>query len=280
MTKALLFSYISFSTLQLKGLTVPEKVTYVRFRRTKDGTSHYGILGYEKIVQLEQPPWLGIEKTKLSHKIANVTLLAPVSPTKIICVGLNYHAHVDASQSATKAPEQPMLFLKPPSSIIGPDDKIKYPSQSKRVDFEAELGVVIGKRAENVSKADALKYVLGYTCVNDVTARDLQKTDGQWGRAKGFDTFCPVGPWVVSGIDCENLKIEGILNGNVKQSGQTSNMIFNIQYIISYISSIMTLEPGDLISTGTPAGIEPMNPGDTIEVKIENIGTLKNKVAK
>jgi 2-keto-4-pentenoate hydratase/2-oxohepta-3-ene-1,7-dioic acid hydratase in catechol pathway len=122
--------------------------------------------------------------------------------------------------------------------------------------------------------------VLGYTCVNDVTARDLQKTDGQWGRAKGFDTFCPVGPWIVSGIDYDNLKIEGILNGSVKQSGNTSDMIFKVPFLVSYISSIMTLEPGDLISTGTPAGIEPMNPGDTIEVKIENIGTLKNTVAK
>ncbi len=258
---------------------MPEKINYVRFRREPKDQPHFGILGLDKIVQLEDAPWISTKKTKQSHFLTNVALLPPVQPSKIICVGLNYHAHVDASQSAAKAPEQPMLFLKPPSSIIGPDDKIEYPRQSRRVDYEAELGVVIGKRAKNVSESNALDYILGYTCVNDVTARDLQKTDGQWGRAKGFDTFCPVGPWIVSGIDYDNLRIEGILNGVVKQSGNTSDMIFLVPFLVSYISSIMTLEPGDLISTGTPAGIEPMNPGDTIEVKIENIGTLKNTVA-
>lgn len=259
---------------------MPEKNTFVRFQRKKENISHYGILGHDLISELESPPWLGINKSKLSHKLENVELLAPVSPSKIICVGLNYHAHVGASQSATKAPEQPMLFLKPPSSIIGPEDKIIYPYQSRRIDYEAELGVVIGKRAKNVSKEKSLEHIFGYTCVNDVTARDLQKTDGQWGRAKGFDTFCPVGPWIVQGIEIGNLKLEGILNGETKQSGNTKDMIFNVPFLISYISSIMTLEPGDLITTGTPAGIEPMNPGDTIEVKIDQIGILKNYVSK
>ncbi len=259
---------------------MPEKITYVRFRRNPKVEPHYGILGLDKITQLEDAPWRSTKKTKQSHYLKNVALLAPVEPSKIICVGLNYHAHVDASQSAVKAPEQPVLFLKPPSSIIGTDDKIEYPSQSRRVDYEAELGIVIGKRTKHVSEKEALEYILGYTCVNDVTARDLQKTDSQWGRAKGFDTFCPVGPWIIGGINFDNLKIEGILNGTVKQSGNSSDMIFKTPFLVSYISSIMTLEPGDLISTGTPAGIEPMNPGDTIEVRIENIGTLKNTVAK
>lgn len=262
------------------GNQLAEKIIYVRFKRKSENESLFGIWGYKKIIELESAPWISAKQSKQSHKQENVTLLAPVLPSKIICVGLNYHAHVDASQSATKAPENPVLFLKPPSSIIGPDDNIEYPKQSKRVDYEAELGIVVGKRAKDVSENDALKYILGYTCVNDVTARDLQKSDSQWGRAKGFDTFCPVGPWIVGGIDYNNLKIEGILNGVVKQSGNTSDMIFKVPYLVSYISSIMTLEPGDLISTGTPAGIEPMNPGDTIEVKLESIGSIKNTVVK
>lgn len=240
----------------------------------------YGIWGYDKITELDAPPWLHAKPTKQSHKKEKVALISPVEPSKIICVGLNYHAHISASQSATKAPDVPMLFLKPPSSIIGPNATIEYPKQSKRVDFEAELGIVIAQTAKNVSEEEALTYVLGYTCVNDVTARDLQKTDGQWGRAKGFDTFCPAGPWIVSGIDYNNLKIDGILNGVVKQSGNTSDMIFKVPNLVSYISSIMTLKPGDLIATGTPAGIEPMNSGDTIEVRIENIGNLKNSIVK
>jgi 2-keto-4-pentenoate hydratase/2-oxohepta-3-ene-1,7-dioic acid hydratase in catechol pathway len=257
---------------------LPEINSFVKFRRKQENTPIFGILGYESITELESPPWFGVRKSRQMHKVENVELLAPVSPSKIICVGLNYHAHVGASQSASKAPDQPMLFFKPPSSIIGPEEKISYPEQSKRIDYEAELGVVIGRRAKNVPESNAHEYIFGYTCVNDVTARDLQKTDGQWGRAKGFDTFCPVGPRIVQGIDSSSLAIQGILNGSVKQAGNTKDMIFNVPFLISYISSIMTLEPGDLISTGTPAGIEPMNPGDTIEVKIDNIGSLKNYV--
>jgi len=223
-------------------------------------------------------PWLDDTETGKTVRLSEVTLLAPVRPSKVVCVGLNYHAHVDASMSADKAPEQPMLFLKPPSAVIGPKQNIVHPGQSKRVDFEAELAIVIGKRAVKVSTGDVLSHIFGFTCANDVTARDLQKTDGQWGRAKGFDTFCPVGPWIVSGIDCGNLKIEGILNGDMKQSGNTKNMIFDVPSIISYISGIMTLEAGDLILTGTPAGIEPMKHGDKIEVKIGQIGSLINQV--
>ena len=169
--------------------------------------------------------------------------------------------------------------MKPPSSIIGPEDLIVLPAVSERVDYEAELGFVIGKTARDVVRENADEYILGLTCVNDVTARDLQKKDGQWTRAKGFDTFCPVGPWIITNVDYTDIQVEGILNDKVMQSGTTAQMIFDIPFLISYVSSIMTLNPGDLISTGTPAGISPMNTGDKIEVKVANVGTLTNFVA-
>ncbi len=249
-----------------------------RFKITGDSTPQYGYIENDEIKIIANAPWLDDTATGNTVQLSEVTLLAPVKPSKVVCVGLNYHAHVDASMSANKAPEQPMLFLKPPSAVIGPKQNIVHPGQSKRVDFEAELAIVMGKRAVKVSSGDALSHIFGFTCANDVTARDLQKTDGQWGRAKGFDSFCPIGPWIVSGIECSNLKVEGILNNSVKQSGNTKNMIFDVPFIISYISEVMTLEAGDLILTGTPAGIEPMKHGDEIEVKIEQIGSLINRV--
>ena len=249
-----------------------------RFKTATDSTPKYGFIINDEIKIIANAPWLNDTATGETVKLSDVTLLAPVVPGKIICVGLNYHAHVDASMSASKAPEQPMLFFKPPSAVIGPKQNIVHPDQSKRVDFEAELAIVIGKRTVKVSESDALSYIFGYTCANDVTARDLQKTDGQWGSAKGFDTFCPVGPWIVSGIDCSNLKIQGILNDDIKQSGNTKNMIFDVPFIVSFISGVMTLEAGDLILSGTTAGIEPMKHGDKIEVKIEQIGSLINQV--
>jgi 2-keto-4-pentenoate hydratase/2-oxohepta-3-ene-1,7-dioic acid hydratase in catechol pathway len=202
-----------------------------------------------------------------------------VEPSKIICVGLNYRAHVEVSFSTDQVPEYPLIFLKPPSALIGPDEHIVLPPQSQRVDYEAELGVVIGEKVCNADIETAARAVFGLTCVNDVTARDLQKKDGQWSRAKGFDTFCPTGPWVVTDIDYRDLLVEGVLNGEVTQSGRTSQMIFDIPFLVSYISSIMTLYPGDLISTGTPSGIAPMKPGDRVEVRIEKVGVLTNEVA-
>ncbi len=249
---------------------------FVRFCKSTGGTIHYGVYEEDTVTRLEKAPWFGLAVTTEVFEGDNVTLKAPVEPSKIICIGLNYHAHVAASQSADKAPEHPLIFLKPPSAVIGPNENIVYPPQSQRVDYEAELGVVIGKTVRNTTADKSMEYVFGFTCVNDVTARDLQKMDGQWSRAKGFDTFCPVGPWVVTGVDWKDLLVEGILNGEVKQSGRTSQMIFNIPYLVSYISSIMTLYPGDLISTGTPSGIAPMKAGDRIEVRIEQIGTLVN----
>ena len=251
---------------------------FVRFRKT-DGSVGYGQKSESTINVFSQAPWMDGKATGEEIPVQQVNLLAPVEPGKIICIGLNYHAHVKASYSADEAPENPLLFMKPPSSVIGPGDNIVHPPQSERVDYEAELGFVIGKICRNVKQSDADKYIFGFTCVNDVTARDLQKKDGQWTRAKGFDTFCPVGPHIVTEYDYRNVLIEGVVNGEVIQSGRTELMIFKIPYLIEYISSVMTLMPGDLISTGTPAKIAPMNKGDEIEVRIERLGSLKNKMA-
>ncbi len=256
-----------------------ERRRFVRFSLQEEEEISYGLYEDSTIARLRRAPWLGIEKTGDVFPREAVTFHAPVEPTKIVCIGLNYHEHVTASQSADRAPEYPLIFLKPPSAIIGPEEKIIHPPQAKRVDYEAELGVVIGTKVKDISKEDAPKAIFGLTCVNDVTARDLQKQDGQWSRAKGFDTFCPVGPWVVEDGDWHDLLVEGIHNGEVKQSGRTSQMIFDIPFLVSYISSIMTLNPGDLISTGTPSGIAPMTSGDKIEVRIEQVGSLINWMA-
>ena len=252
---------------------------FIRFSDQQFAEGIYGYLDGDRVVPLDTAPWLGGKPSGDARPLAKVTLLAPVQPSKIVCIGLNYHAHVAASQSANEAPAYPLIFLKPPSAIIGPGDRIVYPPQSERVDYEAELGVVIGRTARQVARENAEACIFGFTCVNDVTARDLQKKDGQWSRAKGFDTFCPVGPWIVTELNYRDVLVEGIHNGEVKQSGRTSLMIFDIPYLISYISSVMTLYPGDLISTGTPAGIAPMKPGDTIEVRVEGVGTLENRLA-
>lgn len=252
---------------------------YIRFTKGSSLDPHYGAVDGEVVTALSRAPWHGGVATGEPLKLSELSLCAPIEPSKIVCIGLNYQAHVQASFSAEKAPDYPLIFLKPPSSIIGPMDKIVHPLQSERVDYEAELGVVIGKTARHVPVEDAEKHIFGFTCVNDVTARDLQKKDGQWSRAKGFDTFCPVGPWIVTELNWRDVLVEGILNGTVMQSGRTSQMIFNIPYLISYISSVMTLLPGDLISTGTPSGIAPMKSGDKIEVRVEGVGSITNAVA-
>jgi 2-keto-4-pentenoate hydratase/2-oxohepta-3-ene-1,7-dioic acid hydratase in catechol pathway len=205
-----------------------------------------------------------------------VRLLAPCSPTKVIAVGLNYRDH--AQELGLPIPDTPIIFLKPPTSVIGPDDSIRYPETSSRVDYEAELGIVIKDRVKDIRPDEARGHILGYTCANDVTARDLQKKDGQWTRAKSFDTFCPVGPWIETELDPDDLLVESYLNGARRQSSRTSQFIFKTNYLISFISQVMTLYPGDLIITGTPAGIGPMERGDEIEVRIEGIGSLKNVV--
>ncbi|MBI4964873.1 MAG: fumarylacetoacetate hydrolase family protein [Desulfomonile tiedjei] len=219
---------------------------------------------------------LATDTSAWAHQIGKVQLLAPCQPTKIVAVGLNYRDH--AEEVNLPLPEEPLLFLKPASSVIGNGDGIILPPQSKRVDYEAELAIVIDKTARNVTLEQARNYIRGYTCLNDVTARDLQGKDGQWTRAKGFDTFCPIGPWIETEIDPSDLKIELFLNGDRKQASRTSNLIFNPFRLVEFISGIMTLLPGDVIATGTTSGIGPMKDGDKVEVRIEGIGSLINKV--
>lgn len=197
-------------------------------------------------------------------------------PGKIVCVGRNYAAH--AKELGNEVPERPLLFFKPSSAIIVDGDAIVLPEASARVEHEAEIAVVIGSTARQVSEAEAMRFVAGVTCANDVTARDLQKLDGQWARAKGFDTFCPLGPLVTEGFDWGTLEIIGRVNGEVRQHGHVRDMIFSIPYLVSYISHIMTLEPGDLILTGTPEGVGPLAPGDVVEVEIPGVARLSNPV--
>ena len=204
-------------------------------------------------------------------------LLEPIRPSKIVCVGRNYREH--AAELGNKMPDEPLLFLKAPSAIISSGDEIVLPSASQQVEHEGELGVVIGRVARNIpSDEDPLSYVLGYTCVNDVTARDLQRKDVQFTRGKSFDTFCPVGPWIETDIDPGNVVVQTRLNGEVKQKGNTADMAFPVAFLIRYISEIMTLYPGDLIATGTPAGVSRMKPGDIVEVEVGGIGILQNRV--
>lgn len=197
-------------------------------------------------------------------------------PSKIVCVGRNYAEH--AKELGNEIPERPLLFFKPPSAILAPGEPILLPAASSRVEHEAEIGVVIGRRLRHATPEEAEQGIGGFTCVNDVTARDLQKVDGQWARAKGFDTFCPVGPRTVSGLDWRTLEVIGRVNGQVRQRGTTSQMLFSIPQLLSYISGVMTLEPGDLIATGTPSGVGPLADGDVVEVEIPGIGILSNPV--
>jgi len=204
--------------------------------------------------------------------------IGSIKPTKIICVGTNYRDH--AKELDMEIPEEPLIFLKPPSSLIYDSQEIIYPQGVERLDYEAELAVVIKEAAREIGEKDVSRYILGYTCLNDVTARDLQKKDGQWTRSKSFDTFCPIGPAIETDVDPADVKVESYLNGELKQSSSTRNLIFSAARLVSFISGIMTLSPGDIISTGTPHGVGPMQPGDIIEIRIEKIGSLKNKVAK
>jgi 2-keto-4-pentenoate hydratase/2-oxohepta-3-ene-1,7-dioic acid hydratase in catechol pathway len=202
--------------------------------------------------------------------------MTSLRPSKIVCVGRNYAEH--AKELGNAVPERPLLFFKPPSSLIASGEAIVLPAASARVEHEAEIGVVIGRRLRHVTPIEAELGIAGFTCVNDVTARDLQKTDGQWARAKGFDTFCPTGPTVVEGLDWRTLEVIGRVNGEERQRGRTAEMIFDIPHLLAYISAIMTLEPGDLVATGTPAGVGPLAPGDVVEVEIPGVGILSNPV--
>ena len=221
---------------------------------------------------LDRAPWDGGKATGEKVPVRDTDLLAPVVPYKILCIGRNYAAH--AKELGHEVPQEPLLFLKPKSSLVGHGGKVVLPPQSERVDHEAELGVVIGKAARNVSREDALSYVYGYTCVCDVSARDLQKKDGQWSRAKGFDTFCPTGPWIETVLDPSDVGVRCRVNGHTRQDGRTAQMIFDVPALIAYASAAMTLEPGDLLVTGTPEGVGPLAKGDALEIEIDGIGIL------
>ncbi len=210
------------------------------------------------------------------YPLKDVKLLAPSVPSKIVAVALNYREH--AKEMKKPIPEEPLIFLKPASAVINPEDEIVLPEISERVDYEGELGVVIGKRAKDISPEEAKECILGYTCFNDITARDLQRKDGLFSRAKGFDTFAPFGPWIATHVSPESLEIKTYLNGKVVQRGNTNDMIFNVYQLVSFISRVMTLLPGDVVATGTPPGIGPLSSGDTVEVEIEGIGRLTNRV--
>jgi 2-keto-4-pentenoate hydratase/2-oxohepta-3-ene-1,7-dioic acid hydratase in catechol pathway len=237
----------------------------------------YGILAGEAVQEISAPPWTRWDTMGRSFSLASVRLLAPVEPRKIVCVGRNYSAH--AAELGNDVPKEPLIFLKPPTSLIGPSEAIVLNKYSRRVEHEGELGLVIGRRCAHLQdQDDALGYLLGYTCVNDVTARDLQKSDVQFTRAKGFDTFCPTGPHIESDLLPDDLLVETLVNGQVRQSARTSLMVFRPAFLVRWISRMMTLEPGDLIATGTPAGVGPLVSGDTVEVRIGGIGVLRNPV--
>jgi 2-keto-4-pentenoate hydratase/2-oxohepta-3-ene-1,7-dioic acid hydratase in catechol pathway len=241
------------------------------------GKPAWGIVTGDELAELDGDFFTPFKTLKTGHAFSQVKLLPPCSPSKIVAVGLNYRDH--AHELGLAVPGEPVIFLKPATTIIGPGESVICPAVSSRVDYEAELGVVLKDRTRNISPEEAPGHILGYTCANDVTARDLQKKDGQWTRAKSFDTFCPVGPWIETDLDPGDLLIQSYLNGERRQSSRTSQLIFNVHELVSFISGIMTLEPGDLIITGTPAGIGPMKPGDEVEVRIEGIGSLKNRVS-
>jgi 2-keto-4-pentenoate hydratase/2-oxohepta-3-ene-1,7-dioic acid hydratase in catechol pathway len=243
-------------------------------------TISFGIVDEEEeelVVLKADPMFAGFEPTGERVPLGEVKLLAPVIPrSKVVAVGKNYHDH--AAEMGGEAPPEPLLFLKPNTSVIGPDDAIVLPKQSERVDHEGELAVVIGRIAKHVSEADADQVIFGYTIANDVTARDLQQRDGQWTRAKGFDSFCPLGPVIDTDVDFVNGTIETSVNGARRQSGRLADLVHSVPAIISYASSVFTLLPGDVILTGTPAGVGPIVDGDTVEVTVSGLGTLSNPV--
>ena len=256
----------------------------IRFAPLSDtgfGTDpHYGVINEknEILVLKGDPIYAGIVPSESKINLDQVRVLAPVLPrSKVVCIGKNYADH--AKEMGGEVPEEPIIFIKPNTSVIGPDDVIQWPSMASRVDHEAELAVVIGRICKDVPKEKATDVIFGYTLANDITARDLQQKDGQWTRAKGFDTFCPLGPWIETEFVPGTQKIEAIVNGEVKQSSTLNHMIFDVPTIINFVSSVMTLLPGDVIITGTPSGIGPMPEGASVTVSIEEIGSLTNKVS-
>jgi len=256
----------------------------MKFCRYIDPTTRaprYGIIDGAEIYPLEAENIFAVEldRTPLTDTVnaSDVMLMSPVTPSKIVCVGRNYREH--AAELGNPMPDEPLLFLKPPSAVVGTGADIELPAASSRIEHEGELGVVIGRKARRIADADEpLAYVLGYTCVNDVTARDLQRRDVQFTRAKSFDTFCPIGPLIAIDLNPLDLRVETRVNNQVRQQGRTSQMAFPVPFLIRYISHVMTLEPGDVIATGTPAGVGPLLAGDIVEIEVEGVGTLRNGV--
>jgi 2-keto-4-pentenoate hydratase/2-oxohepta-3-ene-1,7-dioic acid hydratase in catechol pathway len=230
------------------------------------------------VAAIEGHPFGQITFTGDRWALADVRLLSPILPSKVVCVGRNYADH--AKELGNEVPAEPLLFLKPSTSVIGHRDVVRLPPQSKRVEHEAELAVIIGAAgARRIDRADAAKSIFGYTCANDVTARDLQRADVQFTRAKGFDSFCPIGPWIVTDFDPSDVEVRCEVNEEVRQLGRTKDMIFDVATLVSYVSHVMTLLPGDVVLTGTPAGVSPIVTGDTVTVRIEGLGELANPVA-
>lgn len=237
----------------------------------------YGLIEGENVIEIAGLPWGQWTRSAQTSRLADVRLLAPVEPSKIVCVGRNYAAH--AAELGNEVPKEPLIFLKPSTSIVGPEEPVVLTRFSNQVEHEGELALVVARRCLQLwDSDDALSYLLGYTCLNDVTARDLQKSDVQFTRGKGFDTFCPIGPHIETDLDPSSLLVETRVNGAVRQSGNTSLMIYSVPFLVRWISRMMTLLPGDVIATGTPAGVGPLVAGDTVEVAVSGVGVLRNPV--
>ena len=238
--------------------------------------TYWGLIEGEVIHALKRAPFEGFETGAERYPLSEVTLLAPVCPGKVVAIGWNYEGHI--REMGNPFPEEPLIFLKAPSAMIGHNASILLPPESERVDFEGELAIVIGRKCRRISRHQARDVILGYTALNDVTARDLQKKDGQFSRAKSFDTFCPAGPWIQTDLDPGNVRVTTRVNGEIRQDDNTSTMLFDPFYLVEYVSAAMTLHAGDLIATGTPSGIGPLSPGDEVTVSVEGIGELTNTV--
>jgi len=246
----------------------------VRFQH--QGITAYGLVEGKTVYALEGELYGEFQRGAAVAPLADVRLLAPCQPSKVVAVGLNYRDH--AAETHNALPAEPLLFLKPSTAVIGPDEAIVRPAMSQQVDYEAELAVVIARRTRQVSPQEAAGYILGYTCANDVTARDIQQRERHNSRAKSFDTFCPLGPWIVTNVAPDDLRLQCRVNGVRRQDSRTSQLVFGIPALVSFISQVMTLLPGDVVLTGTPAGIGPLAPGDVVEVEIEGVGVLRNPV--
>lgn len=248
---------------------------YIRFLH--EGSINYGKLDKEEIIVLDRS-YLeeGCQPNGELLRLEEVKILAPVQPSKVVCIGLNYSKHIE--EMGDTRHEDPIIFIKPATTVIGPEDEIISPAMSQQVEHEAELAVIIGKTMKDVPEEKVNEFIFGYTCGNDVTARDLQRKDGQWTRSKGFDTFCPLGPWVVTDLDTSHLEVRALLNGEVKQTSNTQYFLNPVAKLVSFISQVMTLLPGDVIMTGTPEGVSPMKSGDEIVIQVEGIGELRNSM--